>query len=106
MREPLLSAILATDSSATIRPVVERFRKQTIRDRIELILIAPSAAAVEAVLQHTGEFAAIRILENPVTSLPNARTAGIRAATAATVFVGETHSYPHPGFAEALVERM
>jgi hypothetical protein len=97
---------LATDTYATIRPVVDRFRRQAIHDRIELVLIAPSADDVSGVLAHRDEFAAIQIVEDPVTNLAPARAAGIRAATAPYVFVGETHSYPHPEFAEALIRRL
>ena len=103
---PELSVVLATDTYATIRPVVDRFRRQTIHDRIELILIAPSADDVSGVIAHRDEFAAIQIVEDPVADLAPARAAGIRAASAPYVFVGETHSYPHPEFAEALVRRL
>ena len=106
MSTPELSVVLATDTYATIRPVVDRFRRQTIRDRIELILIAPSADKVSGVMAHRDEFAAIQIVEDPVADLAPARAAGIRAASAPYVFVGETHSYPHPEFAEALVRRL
>lgn len=103
---PQLSVVLATDTYTTIRPVVDRFRRQTIRDQIELILVAPSTDDVSGVMAHRGEFAAIQIVEDPVTSLAPARAAGIRAASAPYVFVGETHSYPYPEFAEALVRRL
>ncbi|MDA1234612.1 MAG: glycosyltransferase family A protein [Acidobacteria bacterium] len=103
---PELSVVLATDTYATIRPVVDRFRRQTIHDRIELILIAPSADNVNGVFAHRDEFAAIQIVEDPVVDLAPARAAGIRAASAPYIFVGETHSYPHPEFAEALVRRL
>ena len=103
MNEPLLSVILATDTFATIRPVIERLRRQTIRSRIELVLVAPSKAAVSQVLSHAQEFAGIQILEDPATDLAVARALGIRACTASAVFVGETHSYPHPDLAETLV---
>jgi hypothetical protein len=103
VNEPLLSVVLATDDYETIRPVVERLRRQTVRNRIELVLVALSAGAVSEALALREEFAGIRIVEDPVTDLAPARAAGIRAATAPSVFVGETHSYPHPGFAEALI---
>ena len=106
LNKPDLSVVLATDTYATIRPVVDRFRRQTIHDRIELILIAPSADDVSSVMAHRDEFAAIQIVENPVVDLAPARAAGIRAASAPYVFVGETHSYPHPEFAEALIRRL
>jgi hypothetical protein len=56
MAEPELSVILATDTYATIRPVIARVRRQTIRDRIELVLVAPSADAVASVADHRDEF--------------------------------------------------
>lgn len=95
--------ILATDTYSTIRPVVERWRQQSVRKKIELVLVAPSAAAVSPALEHRDEFGNLQIVEDTVTDLAVARAAGIRAATAPIVFVGETHSYPQPGFAEALV---
>src|SRR5262245_8258820 len=90
--EPKLSVILATDTYPTIRPVVDRLRRQTARGQIELMLVAPSAAAVSAVMAHRGDFADIRIVECPFDDLAPARAAGIRAAAAKFVFVGETHS--------------
>ncbi len=103
MAEPKLSVILATDVYSTIRPVVDRLRRQTVHHHIELVLVAPSVEAVAAVMPHQGEFAGIRIVEDPVEDLGTARAAGIRAAAAPFVFIGETHSYPHPGFSEALM---
>jgi len=38
-----------------------------------------------------------------VKQLPEARAAGVRAASAPIVFIGETHSYPQPGWADALI---
>lgn len=104
--EPRLSIILATDTWPTIRPVVDRLRKQTVREHLEVVLIAPQARDLEPALAHRDEFAALRIVEHSVADLADARAVGIRAAAAPIVFVGETHSYPHPGFAEALLKAM
>ena len=103
MSEPKLSIILATDTYATIRPVIDRLRRQTARDQIELVVVAPAAAAVSAVMAHRDEFAGIRIVERPDGDLAPLRAAGVRAAASKFVFVGETHSYPHPELAEALL---
>ncbi len=99
-----LSYILATDTYATIRPVVDRLRRQTIRLEMEVVIIAPSRSAVADVLAYQSEFALITLVEDPVADLAQARAAGIRAASALTVFIGETHSYPHPSLAEKLLE--
>ncbi|MEP7365845.1 MAG: hypothetical protein ABI972_21535 [Acidobacteriota bacterium] len=98
---PKLSVILATDTYQTIRPVIDRLRAQTSRAEIELVLVAPSTDAMSPVMAFRDEFAAITVVEDPVKDLAMARAVGIRAAAAKFVFVGETHSYAQPGFAEA-----
>ena len=100
---PRLSVILATDTYETIRGVVERLRRQTVREQIEIVVIAPCAAAVDAVLAYREEFAAVQIVESPCTSIAAARAQGIRSATAPIVFIGETHSFPHPDLVEVLM---
>lgn len=105
-RLPRMSVILATDTYETIRGVVERFRRQTICHEIELVLVAPAAADVDAVLACREEFAAVKIVEAPFTSVAFARAQGIRAATAPVLFIAETHSYPHPNMAEVLIHAL
>jgi hypothetical protein len=95
--------ILVTDTYETIRGVVERLRRQTVREQIEVVVIAPSAAAVDAVLAYRQEFAAVQIVESSCTSIAAARAQGIRSAAAPIVFIGETHSYPHPNMVEVLL---
>ena len=105
-RLPRMSVILATDTYETIRGVVERFRRQTMRQEIELVLVAPDTGAVEEVLAYRDEFAAVKIVEAPLTSVAFARAAGIRSATAPILFIAETHSYPHPDMAEILTSAL
>jgi hypothetical protein len=100
-----MAVVLATDKYATVREVVERFRAQTIHDRLELILVVPAgeAAATEAV--DPSGFARFRVVAvESVVPLAASRAAGVLAATAPLVFLGETHSYPHTRLAETLVE--
>ncbi len=100
-----LAVVLATDSDATIRPVINRLRRQTVRDRVEVVLVAPAGAGVTRTLGALHEdFARVQLVEvDSIAPLAAARAAGIRAATAPVVFVGETHTFPHPGWAEALI---
>ena len=104
MPEPKLSVVLPTDTYTTIRPVIERLRLQTVHKDIEIVLAAPSGDSVRAVVTHQKEFAGVRIVEVPTEDLSSLRAAAIREATAEWVFVGRTHSYPHPGFAEELMQ--
>src|SRR5450755_4117416 len=106
-RVPVLSAILPTDSYETIRLVVEKLRRQTIAERIEFIVVATSSDAVAEVSRHESDFAAVRIVETrSLSPLAVPRVAGIRAARAPLIFVGETHSFLHSNAAEKLVAVM
>ena len=94
LTEPTLAVILATDIFATIRFVVEQWRRQTMRHRVELVLVAPSADSVREALSLGDEFYRSVFVENPVTDFAAARVAGIQACSAPFVFIAETHAYP------------
>jgi len=90
---PQLSIVLATDTVETIRQVLDRLLQQTQRQVLEIVLVCPSPPP------DIPGFAAVRHAPNPVDDLASARAAGVRAASAPLVFIGETHSFPHPDFA-------
>lgn len=103
MADPAISIVVVTDHFATIRRVVEHVRRQTIRDRVELVIVAPSRAALEL---DEGAVDGLRVTVVEVGSImpmPPSRAAGVRAATAPIIFLGETHSYPAPDFCEVVV---
>ncbi|HZR84103.1 MAG TPA: hypothetical protein VFD92_23605 [Candidatus Binatia bacterium] len=102
---PELSVVLVTDGDDTIRPVVERLHRQTARDRLEVLLVAPAGARAGVGFRDAArDFARLTVLEvESIAPLAAARAAGIRAASAPLVFVGETHTFPHPGWAAALL---
>jgi glycosyl transferase family 2 len=97
--EPQMSYILACDRYATIRPVFECLLKQTIKDQLEIVLVTPDPEDMRQALAAGEPFAAVKIVKNPVVDLAAARAAGVRAASAPIVFIGETHSFPHPELA-------
>jgi hypothetical protein len=102
--DPQLSVILATDTYETIRGVLERLRRQTVRERLEVVLVVPEAARANLERVNGHEFGALRAVEcGTISPMSRPRFAGIRAATAPLVFIGETHSFPHPGWAQALI---
>jgi hypothetical protein len=105
MSAPRMSVVLVTDEYRTIRRVLASLRRQTIRDQLELVIVLPRVAARGDDVGTFSEFAAFQLVEVPtVHPMPVARAAGIRAATAPIVFLGETHSFPHPELAEKLLE--
>jgi hypothetical protein len=102
---PQLSVILVTDQYRTIRPVVARLRAQAARARLEIVLVVPAGHTLEPEPGALEGFGGVRCVEVPsIVPLSTARVAGIHAATAPVVVIGETHSFPLTGWAEALIE--
>jgi hypothetical protein len=101
---PQLSVILPTDTWATIRPVVERLRRQTIADRIEVVFVTPDPDALTDATTGLEGLSSFRVVRVPtLVPLWKARAAGVRAARAPLIVLGETHAYAHPTWAGALV---
>lgn len=101
---PAISVILPTDNYETIRAVVRRLRRQTVRDRLEIVIVAPPGPLGLDQSELEG-FAGLCVLRvESLRAIGAARAAGVRAARAPVVFIGETHSYAHPTWAEALIE--
>ena len=100
-----LSYVVVTDRFKTIRRLVECLRAQTARNEVELVIVGPVGARAELAEVVPDEFAAVRIVEEKsIWPMGAARAAGVRAATAPIVFLGETHSFPYPGFARAILD--
>ncbi len=106
MGAPRISVIIVTDRYTTIRRVLASLRSQTARNEIELVIVIPAGPrSGDDDVRLDAEFDSVRIVEVPaVHPMPAARAAGIRAATAPIVFLGETHSFPGPEFVERLLE--
>ena len=101
---PSLSVVLATDTYETIRPVIAALRRQRAPRSIEIVLAMPAGAARSIGMEEVEPFAAVRVVAAEVASgLATARAAAVHVSTAPVVFIGETHSYPQPGWAEALL---
>ena len=98
-----MSVILPTDNYETIRAVVRRLRRQTVRDQLEIVIVAPAGplGLDESELEGFAGVCVVRV--ESLRAIGAARAAGVQAARAPLVFIGETHSYPHPSWAEALI---
>jgi hypothetical protein len=99
-----LSVILAADRLETIRNVLACLSGQTARDRVELVVVTPSAFELEL---SEDAFAAARVVESDAEAIDVAslRADGVRAASAPAVLLAETHSFPAPDSLERLIER-
>ena len=102
---PEMSVVIVTDCYQTIRKTIRHLRAQTVRDRLEIVIVAPSADKLGIVESELKDFLQVRVVEvRTIRSLCWARAPGLREASAPLVALVESHSYPHPGWAEALIE--
>lgn len=102
---PGLSVILVTpDCYATIRQTIRALARQTVRDRLEIVIVAPSKRTLGAVDKELEAFHSVGVIEfGEMKALAAPRVAGIHAATAPFVALCEDHAFPEPNWAEALI---
>jgi hypothetical protein len=103
---PELSVVVITpDGYETVRKTIRHLRAQRVRERMELVLVAPSADKLDADERELREFQQFRLVEvGDMLSTARARAAGVRSASAPVVAFAEDHAFPAPGWAEALIE--
>lgn len=78
---------------------------QTIRDRLELIVVAPVGKEIGPLPDGPGVFAGLQVVRTDTAQVATcARAAGTRAAAAPIVAFAEDHSYPEPDWAEKIVD--
>ncbi|HYM13775.1 MAG TPA: glycosyltransferase [Bryobacterales bacterium] len=102
---PAISVILITpDRYQSLRKTIRHLRAQSVRDRMEIVVVTPAADSLELDERELQEFCGHCVVEvGPITSVGPAYAAGIRQASAPIVVLGEDHSFPQPGWAEALL---
>ncbi len=102
---PELSVVLAcTDSYPTIAATLERLRAQTVRDRIELVVVARSKDELAIPLAAVAGFFGSEIVEiGAFETIARANVAGVRRAHAPVVALAEDHCFPEPEWAAALL---
>ena len=105
-RPPELSVALMTpDSFETLRRTVGCLVRQTARERIELVVIAPASARIDVDQALVAPLASVQVVRLPsLTPTGPARAAAIRAARAPVVAFGEDHCFPEPTWAQALID--
>lgn len=102
---PSLSVVMVTpERYETCRPAISFLRKQTVRELLELVIVAPARAALELVEPEMDAFGDFQIVEiGKIVSTGRAMAEGFRAARAPLVAYSEEHTYPEPEWAEAMV---
>ena len=101
---PAMSVVIVADRYGTIRQTIRHLRAQRVRDQLEIVIVTQSADALG--LERTDyDFCHVRVLEVPtILPLALATSAGIRQASAPVIVLAESHAYPGPGWAQALIE--
>lgn len=96
--------IITPDRFDTIGRAIAHLRAQSVRDQLEVVIVAPSVDSLEVDDQALGPFHSFQIVEvGHLGSVGEANAAGVRRARAPVVAFVEEHSYPQPGWAEALI---
>jgi hypothetical protein len=104
---PALSVILVVpDRFDGARKALEHLRAQTVRDRIELVLVVAADAEGSIDRSALAGFAASRVVTlDRLASRAHANAAGAREARGPILAFAEEHGFPDPGWAEALLRR-
>lgn len=104
-RPPTISVVLGvTGTFERIDTTMRHLRAQTIRDRMELLIVAPADVRFRIPPGAAEGLHCCRLIELASWStLSGAKGEAIHAATAPLVAFAEDHSFPEPGWAEALV---
>ncbi len=106
--QPAISVVFVTaqNDDATLRRMLERLAGQTVRHRMEVIIVAQEGVPVELGDPGCAGFWAVRLARCAQQALfGTALAIGVRQANAAFVALIEDHCTPDPGWAEALLAR-
>ena len=102
---PSLSVVLPTiDNYQRIRKTLEHYRAQTVRSEIEILIPASSEEELQLDPAVAEGFFDLRVIEvGEIQSLAAAKALAVAEARADWVVFGEDHSWPEPGWAEAII---
>ncbi len=104
---PALSVVIPTSSGwEPVARTIGCLADQTVADRIELIVVSFEGEPADAPPPAVAALHSHRVIAPPgIRSVADAAAAGARVAAASVVAFGEDHSFPTPGWAEALLDR-
>ncbi|HWP92349.1 MAG TPA: glycosyltransferase [Thermodesulfobacteriota bacterium] len=102
---PEISVVIVTpDHYNTIRKTIRHLRTQTVRDKLEVVIVAPSADRLGLDLSEMKDFLRFLVVEvGEIKLVAKAKAIAVRQAIAPIVAFAEDHCYPDPDWAEALI---
>jgi len=96
--------IVAPQHFSHIRKTLRTLRAQTIKDRLEIIVVVPSADSVGVDESELSGFFGYQVVDvGRIQSVDRAAARSVKHATATVVAILEDHAYPNPQWAEAIV---
>ncbi len=102
---PQLAVVVVCDRLVTIAKTLGHLRAQTAPELLEVVIVAPFDGELAREDLSREPFGAVQVVEiDQLVSLSWARAAGVRAARAPLVAFVESHSFPEPDWAVALVD--
>jgi len=104
--QPKLGVVIATDSAEVVRPLTAALRAQTEAAALEVVVAAPGSLHAQITEQLDGPFLSVRAIDRDPSAvgLTEARVAAALSSTSPLVVFTETHCFPEPGWAAALIE--
>jgi len=100
---PALSYVIPCARWRHVERVAGCLMAQDEAGRIELVLAGPPEVEAEIPAQARERFWGVKVVPVDPREMDAARAAGLLAASAPVAVVGETHCYPQPGYAAALI---
>ncbi len=103
---PEMSVVLITpDTFGTISRTIECLKTQTVKDKLELVIVTLSADGLEVNPEELEDFHGFQIVRpGESTCYGHVMAAGVMSASAPIVAFAEDHVFPVPRWAEALIE--
>jgi GT2 family glycosyltransferase len=97
--------VITPDNFATIRKTMKHLLSQTVRDKLEIVIVAPSIDRLGLDELEMKYFCRFHVVEgSQFGSTGRAVAAGVFEASAHIVTYVEEHVYPEPDWAEALIK--
>jgi len=101
-----MTVVLATiPGYESIRKTIRHLKNQTVRDRLEIIIISPSMEMSAATESDLKDFHNVIFMEADIDNeLYEAWEEAVHRAGAPVIAFGENHAFPVPEWADALIE--
>jgi hypothetical protein len=103
---PAMSVVVITpDGYDTISAVLRHVNAQSVKEELEIVIVAPTVDAIPLDAPAMQGFRCVRVVPfgAVAASTAAARAAGVRAACAPIIAFVEDHCFPQPGWAAALI---